>query len=255
MKLRIALVAALLLSAAGLSAQTLDEIVAKNLEARGGLAKLKAIQTARMSGTMTMGQGMEAGLRIEFRRPRMLRTEYVIQGMTGIQAFDGKSGWQVMPFMGKKDPEPMSADDLKESEEQSDIEGELVDWKEKGHKVELLGKDKVEGTDAWKLRVTLKNGTVKTEWLDADSFLQIREESKRKIQGNEVEVVTSIGDYKEVGGLMVPHSFETKVTGGTGGGQKVTLKSVEFNVPVDASRFRMPETAPAATEPPKKQPR
>jgi outer membrane lipoprotein-sorting protein len=252
MKLRFVLAAALLAQAAGLSAQTLDEIVAKNLEARGGVAKLKAIQSARMTGTMTMGQGMEAAMAMEFKRPKMVRTEFTIQGLTAVQAYDGKSGWQIMPFMGKKDPEPMSADDLKDMEEQADVEGELVDWKEKGHKVELLGKEKIEGTDAWKLRVTLNNGTVKTEWLDADSSLEIREESKRKIQGNEQEIVTTLGDYKEVSGLMVPHSFESKAKGGTGGGQKVVLKTVEFNVPVDAGRFKMPEPKPAEPAAPKK---
>ena len=246
MKLRMTLAAVLLAATAGLSAQTLDEIVAKNVEARGGLAKLRAIQSAKMTGTMTMGQGMEAAMLMEFKRPKMIRTEFTIQGMTGVQAYDGRSGWQIMPFMGKKEPEPMSADDLKDVEEQADVEGELVDWKEKGHKVELLGKEKIEGTDAYRLRVTLKNGTVKTEWLDADSFLEIREESRRKIQGNEVEFVTNLGDYKEVGGLMVPHSFESKAKGGTGSGQKVTLKTVEFNVPVDAARFKMPEAKPPA---------
>lgn len=250
MKPRIALLAALLLGTAAASAQTLDEIVARNLEARGGKEKLKAIQSARMTGTMTMGQGMEAAMVIEFRRPKMVRQEFTLQGMTGVTAYDGKIGWQIMPFMGKKDPEPMSADDLKEMEDQADIEGDLVDWKEKGSKVELLGKEKVEGTDAWKLRVTLKGGTVKTEWLDADSFLEIREESKRKIQGNEMEFVTTLGDYKEVGGVMVPFSFQSKPKGGTGS-QSVTFKTVEFDVPIDAARFKMPEPKPAEPAAPK----
>jgi outer membrane lipoprotein-sorting protein len=251
MKPRIALIAALLLGTAAASAQTLDEIVAKNIEARGGLAKIKAIQSARMTGTMTMGQGMEAAMVLEFKRPRMVRQEFTLQGMTGVTAYNGKTGWQIMPFMGKKDPEPMSADDLKEMEDQADIEGDLVDWKEKGTKVELLGKEKVEGTDAWKLRVTLKGGTVKTEWLDADSFLEIREESKRKIQGNEMDFVTTIGDYKEVDGLMVPFSVVTKPKAGSGS-QSITFKTVQFNVPVDAADFRMPEPKPTQTPAPKK---
>ncbi len=233
------------------SAETVDEVVAKYAKARGGMEKIKAVQSARMTGTMTMGQGMEAAMVIEFKRPKMVRQEFTLQGMTGVTAYDGKTGWQVMPFMGKKEPEPMSADDLKEMEEQADVEGDLVDWKEKGNKVELLGKEKIEGTDAWKLRVTLKNGTVKTEWLDADSSLEIREEAKRKIQGNDVEFVTTLGDYKEVSGLMVPFSFESKAKGGTGG-QTVTFKTVEFNIPIDAARFKMPEPKPAEPAAPKK---
>jgi outer membrane lipoprotein-sorting protein len=251
MKARIILAAILLLGTVVASAETLDEIVAKNIEARGGLAKIKSIESARMTGTMTMGQGMEAAMVVEYKRPRMIRQEFTIQGMTGITAYDGKSGWQVMPFMGKKDPEPMSADDLKEMEDESDIEGDLVGWKEKGSKVELLGKDKVEGTETWKLRVTLKDGTVKTIWLDNDSYLEIQEESKRKIQGNEVEFVTTIGDYKEVDGLMVPFSVVTKPKAGSGS-QSITFKTVQFNVPVDAADFRMPEPKPTQTPAPKK---
>jgi len=251
MKARTALLVALLLGAAAATAQTLDEIVAKNTEARGGLTKIKAIQSARMTGTMTMGQGMEAAMVLEFKRPKMIRQEFTLQGMTGITAYDGKSGWQVMPFMGKKEPEPMSADDLKEMEDQSDVEGDLVDWKEKGSKVELLGKDKIEGTDAWKLRVTLKDGTVKTLWLDTDSFLEIREESKRKVQGNDVEFVTTLGEYKEVDGVMVPFSYQTRPKAGSGS-QTISIKTVEFNVPVDAAKFRMPEPKPAETPAPKK---
>ncbi len=251
MRVRTTLLAIALLGASTATAQTLDEIVAKNIEARGGLTKIKAIQSARMTGTMTMGQGMEAAMVLEFKRPRMIRQEFTIQGMTGVTAYDGKNGWQIMPFMGKKDPEPMSADDLKEMEDQSDIEGDLVDWKEKGSKVELLGKDKVEGTDAWKLRVTLKDGTVKTIWLDTDSSLEIREESKRKIQGNDVDVVTTLGDYKEVGGLMVPFSITAQPKGGTGS-QTISIKTVEFNVPVDSADFKMPQPKPTETPAPKK---
>lgn len=251
MKTRPFLLAILLFSTGAVSAQTLDEIVARNNEARGGVAKIKAIQSARMTGTMTMGQGMEAAMVLEFKRPKMIRQEFTVQGMTAVTAYDGKSGWQVMPFMGKKEPEPMSADDLKEMEDQSDVEGDLVDWKEKGSRVELLGKDKVEGTDAWKLRVTLKSGTVKTLWLDTDSYLEIRGESKRKIQGNEIEIATTLGEYKEVGGLTVPFSMQVRPKGGTGG-QTISLKTVEFNVPVDAARFRMPEPKPAETPAPKK---
>jgi outer membrane lipoprotein-sorting protein len=251
MKLRITLLAALLLGSVAASAQTLDEIVEKNVEARGGKEKLKAVQSVRMTGAMTMGQGTEAALLFEYKRPKMIRQEFTVQGLTAVTAYDGKSGWQIMPFMGKKDPEPMSADDLKESEEQADIEGDLVDWQEKGNKVELIGKEKIEGMNAYKLRVTLKNGTVKTEWLDADSFLEIREESRRKIQGNEVEYVTTLGDYKAVGGLVVPFSFESKPKGGSRG-QTVIFKTVEFDVPIDAARFRMPEPKPAEPFAPKK---
>jgi outer membrane lipoprotein-sorting protein len=226
-------------------AQTADEIIAKNIEAKGGLDKLKAVQTMRITGKMMVGPGMEAPMVIEMARPHKVRMEFTFQGMTGIQAYDGKSGWSVMPFMGKKEPEPMSADDLKQAEEQADIDGPLVDYKEKGHQVEYLGKDEVEGTPVHKLKVTKKNGDIQTVYLDADSFLEIKAEGKTKVRGQEIEGETSFGDYKEVGGLIIAHSIQSKLKGGQGQGQTITFEKIEINPDIPATRFDMPEAKPA----------
>jgi outer membrane lipoprotein-sorting protein len=231
------------------AAQSVDEIVAKNIQAIGGLEKLKSAQTIRMTGKMALSQGMEAPIVIEFKRPNQMRLEFSLQGLTGVQAYNGKTGWQIMPFGGKKDPEPMGEDDVKEAAEQADFEGPLVDYKAKGNKVELVGKEKVEGTDTYKLKVTLKNGDVQYIYLDADSYLEIRNESKRTIRGSEREIEGSIGDYKNEGGLILPHSFEQGAKGSQEK-QKVTIEKVEINPPIDDSRFKMPEvkTAPNAGE-------
>ncbi|HEV8119868.1 MAG TPA: outer membrane lipoprotein-sorting protein, partial [Candidatus Polarisedimenticolia bacterium] len=163
---------------------SVDELIARNIEAHGGLAKMKAVQSVRMTGKMTMGQGMEAPMTLELKRPKNMRMEFTFQGMTGIQAYDGKDGWQVMPFMGSKDPEPMTTEDLQEAEEQADMDGPLVDYKAKGYKVELLGKEKIEGSDAWKLKVTMKTGE-RIIYLDADTMLEIKTEGKRTVRGSE----------------------------------------------------------------------
>lgn len=228
------------------SAQTLDEILAKNLEARGGADKIKAVKTVRLTGRMTVGPGLEAPVVMEFKRPTKMRMDFTIQGMTGSQAFDGKGGWQIMPFQGNPNPEPMSPDDIKDAEEQADIDGPLVDWKAKGHAVELVGKEKVEGTDAWKLKITMKGGDVRYVFLDADAYLEIRGEGKRKIRGTEMETEQTISDYKEVGGLVMPHAFE----GGPKGSpmrQKITIDKIELDVDIDDARFAMPakKDAPA----------
>src|SRR3954454_20855336 len=115
------------LTAAAVQAQTADEIINKHLTARGGKDKIKAVQSARMTGKMVMGQGMEAPVTMELARPNKMRMEFTIQGMTGVQAFDGKGGWSVMPFMGKTEPEAMSTDDIKQAEDQADMDGRLVD--------------------------------------------------------------------------------------------------------------------------------
>ena len=225
-------------------AQTVDEIIAKNVQARGGMDKIKSVQTIRSTATMTMGPGMEApGLMIQ-KRPDMARLEFTVQGLTAIQAYDGKDAWQIMPFTGKKDPETMSADDKKDLEENGDIDGPLVDYKSKGNKVELLGKEKLEGTDAYKLRVALKNGDVITMYLDADSFLEIKEELKRNVRGSEQEVEAVMGDYKEVNGLMFPFATENGIKG-CQQKQKITISKIELNTPVDDAIFKMPPAPPA----------
>lgn len=241
------------LMAAAAQAQTADEIIAKNIAAKGGLDKIKGVQSMRITGKMMVGPGMEAPMVIETARPHKVRMEFTFQGMTGIQAYDGKAGWSVMPFMGKKDPEPMSADDLKQAEEQADMDGPLVDYKEKGHTVEYLGKDEIEGTPVYKLKITKKNGDIQTLYLDADSYLEIKAEGKTKVRGQEIEGETSFGDYKEVGGLVMAHSIQSKMKGGQGPGQTITFEKIEVNPEIPASRFEMPAAAPKPAETPKQQ--
>jgi len=225
-------------------AQSADEIIAKNIQARGGADKLKSVKSIKSTATMAMGPGMEApGVLIQ-KRENLARLEFTIQGLTAVQAYDGKNAWQVMPFMGKKDPELMSADEAKEIEETADMDGPLMDYKSKGHQVELLGKEKVEGTDAYKLKVSLKNGDVQTVYIDADSFLEIKEETKRTVRGSEQVFESSIGDYKEVGGIIFPFAVESGVKGSSQK-QKLTITKLELNVAADDSIFKMPAPAPA----------
>ena len=226
-------------------AQTVDEIIAKNIQAHGGMEKLKSVKTMRMTGKMMMGPGMEAPFSLSSKRPKMTRVEFTFQGMTGIQAYDGKDGWMVMPFMGKKDPEAMPEDQVKLMDDQADMDGPLVDWKEKGNKVELLGKEQVEGAEAWKIKVTKKDTTVVTMYLDAESFLEIKTEGKRKMRGTEFEGETLFGDYKEVDGIMVAHSMESGPKGSPQR-QKMVFEKIEMNPPLADSLFAMPAgTKPA----------
>ncbi len=251
MRLGIALLATTLAAAGPARTESVDQIVGKNIEARGGLAALKGIRSLRMTGEVSMGPSAPIGLVMEFKRPGMIRQEFSAHGTTGVAAFDGTTGWQVMPFAGKPVPEVLPADERKEMEEQADVEGDLVDWRAKGSRVELLGREALSGVETWKLRVTLKSGTVRTLWLDAGSFLEIQSESKRKVEGRDVEFVSTIGDYREVSGLRVPFLMESRVKGATTG-QKITLRTVEVNVPIEDGRFRMPEPKPAAAAGPGK---
>lgn len=230
-----------LATAAIAHAESVDDIIAKNLEARGGASKLKDVQTLRMTGKMIVGPGIEAPFTIDIKRPRRMRLEVVVQGMTIVQAVDGDTGWTIQPMTGKKDPERMSADDLKEAQDQADFDGPLVDYKKKGHKVELIGKEKIEGTDAYKLKVTKKNGDIEYIYLDAEAFLEIKSEGKRVVRGTPVDFQSTSGDYKRVNGMMFPFSAEW---GSKAERVKMSFTNIEVNGKVDDARFKMP----AATE-------
>ncbi len=242
--------AVVLLFAVCAGAQTVDEIIAKHVAARGGMDKLKAVQTAKMRGKLTVGPGMEAPVILMFKRPMEIRMEFTLQGMTGINAYDGKTGWQIMPFQGKKDAEAMSADDLKEIEENADIDGPLVDYKAKGSTVALLGKSDLEGTSVYKVKVTRKNGDVTTLYLDADSYLEVKEEGTRNIRGSAVDTDTVVGDYKPEGGIMFPHSFDSGMKGHPER-QKITIETIELNPPVEDAVFKMPMVKKDANPPAK----
>ena len=245
---RLLIIAIILLVAPAVLAQTVDDIIAKHIEAMGGKDKIDAVKTIKMTGTMLIQEGLTAPISMLVKVPDQVRMEFTVQGLTAVQAYDGKSGWNVMPFTGKKDPEAMSADDTKELEDQADI-WPLVDYKAKGNQVELLGKDKVEGTDAYKLKLTRKSGDISTVYLDADNYIEIKDEEKRMVRGTEREIETSLADYREVNGIMFPFAVESSQKGSPEK-QKLTIDKVEFNVPVDEATFKMPATAPAPASKP-----
>jgi hypothetical protein len=158
-----------------------------------------------------------------------------------IQAYDGKTGWQISPFGGRKDPELMSQDDVKSLQIDADIDGPMVNYKEKGHKAELVGHDSVEGTDCYKVKLTLKNGDVRYYFLDSDSFLEIKMENQSNIRGAVVFTENYYGDYEQVNGLYFPFALESAQKGNQERA-KFTVDKVEINVPLDDSLFYMPIT-------------
>ena len=234
-----AALAGLALWAASAGAQTADEIIAKYVAKIGGKEKLEAIQTLRKTGKFTGGGGFEAKVVEENKRTNKVRQEMVIQGMTGVTAYDGKAGWKIEPWQGKKDVETLGEEELKQIQEDSDFDGPLVGYKDKGNTVELAGKEPVEGTDAYKLKVTQANGDVRTFFMDTDYFVPIKIETKRVIRGAERESETLIGDYKEVAGVYFPHSYETG-NKGSPNRAKVVFDKIEANVPIDEGRFNPP---------------
>ena len=236
----------LLLVAIPLQAQTADEIIAKYIKAIGGAEKLQSIKSLRRTGTFSGGGGFEAPMVQENKRPAMVREEFTMQGLTGINAYDGKSGWKIQPWSGKKDVEPLGEEEMKSILEDSDFDGPLVGYQQKGNKVEFVGMEPVEGTDALKLKVTLPSGDIYYYYMDTDYFVPIKQETKRIIRGAEHEYETSMGDYKEVEGCYFPFSYESNAKGSQDK-SKVTYEKIEANVTLDDSRFVQPQ--PAAKQP------
>jgi hypothetical protein len=228
---------------AGADTRELDDVIARHIAARGGAAKIKALQSVRMSGRAIAGPGRVALVTREVKRPGRIRMEFVLQGVTAVYAWDGERGWQVSPLDGSLGPEPLSSENTELALEQSDIEGPLVDWKAKGHQVDLVGREKLQDREAFKLKVTLKSGSVRYEYLDARSCLLVRAESTRALRGQKLELETTFGDYKDVAGLLFPHSIES---GARGRPRRlsVIVEKIEINPALDDARFRIPTAAP-----------
>jgi Outer membrane lipoprotein-sorting protein len=180
----------------------------------------------------------------ENKRPGRVRMETIIQDMAEVQAYDGKSGWQVSPFEGRRDPELLSEDDSKSLQVAADIDGPLVDYRDKGHKAELVGHDSVEGTDCYKIKLTLKNGDIRYYYLDTDSFLELKLETQTSIRGTIREDEVYYGDYEQVNGLYYPFAIEAGQKGDTDR-VKATVEKIEQNVPLDDSLFSVPTMKPA----------
>jgi hypothetical protein len=219
---------------------TADDLIARYLKTVGGMDKISAVTSLRRVGKYNGSGGFEATSVQENKRPESVREEFTFQGMTAINAWDGKTGWKIDPFGGKKDAEALSEDEMRSILVDADFDEPLVNYKQKGNKVELAGMDQVEGTDVYKLKVTLKNGDTRTYYLDTDYFVPIKVDDKRTIRGSDQEFETTLGDYKEVAGWFIPFSIET----GRKGDQnkaKFTWEKIEANVPLDDARFHKPE--------------
>src|SRR6185295_16402935 len=186
MRLAVAIVTAVLVFPAGARGLTVEEILAKNLEARGGAAKVDAIKSLRLTGKIVFGTGdnaIDAAWAALQKRTGMIRTEVTLQGLTAVDAYDGKEAWSLNPFQGRRDAQKSSADEARELAQDADIEGPLIHWREKGHRIESLGTEDVDGTAALKLRVTLKDGDTLYVYLDPDTFLEIRTERVAHVRG------------------------------------------------------------------------
>lgn len=242
---RIALLAALAATpvfATSTDAPTLEDIIAGHLESRGGHEALEAVETARMTGTVTTG-GVANPITIEYKRPDKIRIEVESQGLTIAQGYDGENGWAVSPHVGANEPTELTGDRLRQLRDRSDlIEGPLVDFEDKGHSIELLGQDEVEGRPAYKLRIRRQSGTELITYLDAENLLEVKQVTETRVGGAPLTVTVYLEDYKPVGEIVRPHRTRAVSAGGFLD-QELVIAETELNVEIDDARFLPPRSA------------
>lgn len=228
-------------------AQTVDEIIQKNLEARGGIDKITAVKSGKLTGKM-LRQGMEMPVTMWYVKPDKIKMELTFSDKTMTFAYDGKIAWQISPFTGSTDPQEMTgamADNIKENIE--NLNEPFIDYEKKGHKIEFAGKDDLEGTEVLKLKVTLKSGNESTIFMDAETFIQLKAVSVRtSADGQEMTTESVFGDYKSVDGIMMPHSISMVMNGQKTG--ELLFENVETNVKPGDDFFSMPPKKEEKTE-------
>lgn len=233
-------------------AQTLDEIIKKAIDARGGLEKIKAVQSERISGQISFAQGIEGTLILELKRPHKLYSEISVEGQKVLRVYDGKSaGWTVNPFMENKGVTEMSAEELKEMPDEADGDGPLVDYKAKGSRVELVGKEDAEGKPVYRLKITSKTGEVRSYLIDSGTFLTIKWEGIRKVADQDLPWECNLSEYREVEGLKFPFKID-QGSPGTEYRQMLTVEKIEINPKIEDSHFTkpsVPEAQKASTSP------
>ncbi len=222
-----------------MAAQTADEIVSKSLAALGKTAHIRSLQTLQCTGHITFGKGEPAPFLVEMKRPGKMRNQISVDGKTLVLVTDGHEGWTVDPIYSDGTLKPLSAEGLKNMAGGADFEGPLMDWKAKGHKIELIGKEKVGGKDAFKLRVTLKDGEIRHDYIDATSYLETKWEGRVSSDGKTFGVESYFHDYRDVGGVMFAFEIDSD-TPGKPYDQKIVFDKVEANVALDDAWFGKP---------------
>jgi hypothetical protein len=253
-----------------------EPIVARNAEARGGLDAWRKVKTLSLSGKLDAGtprdpvklarafqrsntqvkadlrralaQGAGGGdaspvrlpFAMELKRPRRSRVEIRFQGQTAVQVYDGTAGWKLRPFLGRREVEPFTAEELRVAAQQADLDGPLVDHEAKGSRVALLGTEPVDGRDTYKLEVTSGKGEVRHVWVDAKTSLDVMVDGTRRMDGKPRLVRTRLRDYRAVDGVLIPFELETSVEG-VRGSERIVVERAMVNAPVDDRRFAKPD--------------
>lgn len=227
------------------AAQTAPDFVAKNLEARGGAAALDALEAVQFDGTLIFPGDFKLVYKETRERSGCVRVDAALQGLTLVQAFDGKSGWRINPFEGRKDAERMSDDEARSIADTGSVRGPLLNAARDGSTVTYLGREDFDGTDAYKLKVAQKDGDEFVYLLDPDSYLEIKMTETRRIRGAQQVSEYEFGDYEKVAGVYFPMSIETWARGQENQRQRTVIATAMGNPAVTPAMFTQPVTPDA----------
>ncbi|HMD30948.1 MAG TPA: hypothetical protein VKG84_03485 [Candidatus Acidoferrales bacterium] len=223
-------------------AQTADEIIAKNLAARGGIEKMRAIRTIAITGKLTAPDGGGGPLLVRLMRPDRIREEVTFGPAKSVRSFDGESAWVLDEDKTGAEARPLTGADLANLRDEgaNGIDGALADYATKGNAVTFAGAAVIDGKTCYKLKVELRSGHILTQYIDSQTFLEIYEELVRNDGDNETVIDETVGDYRSEGGILFAHTF---VSGVQGHPERFTLtiEKIELNPAFDASLFRMPK--------------
>lgn len=237
----VALVLVVTVIASPASTMTVEDLAERSIKARGGIKKLRSVQSMRMRGQFAM-YGMEGSVTMMMKRPGRVRMDMTSQGMTLVQIFDGEDGW----LLGREGPVPLPTDQIEQMRDQADFDGPLVDYKKKGNQLRLMGREGTDGIDAYKVEVTKPSGAITQVYLDARTYLEIRTDDRLSMEGIDIESHLLQGDYRKVNGMMLPHTLEFGAKGSPIV-QKITVEAWELNLDLPDSLFAMPPGRRPAT--------
>lgn len=222
-------------AAVSAQAQTVDEVVSKHINAMGGEAKLKSLNTMIAEGSMSI-QGMELPLKVINLNKKAMRIEFEAMGTNNIQVITDKGGWMFLPIQQQQEAVDSDPADIADSQRDLDLSGELVDYKAKGHTAELIGKETVDGKELYKIKLTRKDGSITNYFVDGTSWYVTRRTTNKSIQGQDIEVIENISDFtKTADGYVFAQTVEQMPIG-----MKINLKKVQINTTLDEKIFEKP---------------
>ena len=219
-----------------------DEIVSRHLKATGQ-DKFMDMETMKMTGKMTQ-QGLDMQVTQYQKKPEKVRQDIEVQGMTVTMVVDGETGWVLNPMMGSTDPQDLNAESIKALEKEGNNDptatwdNPFVTWKEDGTKIEMAGREDINGSPAYNLKFTFKEGYTINYIIDAAGFVLLKTKSIQNVQGQTYDREIRYSDYRDINGILFPGKFEMLVNGQIG--QVFTIDKCEFNIPVDDSIFIKP---------------